>query len=211
MGYNQKILIREVKHGFRTIHGKQDGTLGKNRRRNHLLILGIFVVQDTAGIVVTIIALVPLLAGIFDVCLLAPLFGAPFKGPTYERTSRDENRLLHVGHLTALPVDGSLARATAGRSARGRDRKGGDSGASGACSVRRGVYDSRADRGERRWYHAPRSRNSSPRWTLHRLTETWSGYWRCCVSSVKADVDALSLCHLADHPARLPRAGKECG
>ena len=45
-----------------------------------LLILGIFVVQDTAGIVVTIIALVPLLAGVFDVCLLAPLFGAPFKG-----------------------------------------------------------------------------------------------------------------------------------
>ena len=45
-----------------------------------LLILGIFVVQDTAGIVLTIIALVPLLAGIFDVCLIAPLFGAPFKG-----------------------------------------------------------------------------------------------------------------------------------
>ena len=45
-----------------------------------LLILGIFVVEDAAGIVLTIIALVPLLAGIFDVCVLAPLFGAPFKG-----------------------------------------------------------------------------------------------------------------------------------
>ena len=45
-----------------------------------LLILGIFVVEDAAGIVLTIIALVPLLAGIFDVCVIAPLFGAPFKG-----------------------------------------------------------------------------------------------------------------------------------
>ena len=45
-----------------------------------LLILGIFVVEDIAGIVLTIIALIPLLAGIFDVCVVAPLFGAPFKG-----------------------------------------------------------------------------------------------------------------------------------
>jgi hypothetical protein len=45
-----------------------------------LLVLGIMVVEDTAGIVLTIIALVPLLAGIFDVCVIAPLFGAPFKG-----------------------------------------------------------------------------------------------------------------------------------
>jgi hypothetical protein len=28
-----------------------------------------------------LIGLVPLAAGIFDFCVLAPLFGAPFKGP----------------------------------------------------------------------------------------------------------------------------------
>ena len=33
------------------------------------------------GLVVTLIGIVPLLAGVFDFCLLAPLFGAPLSGP----------------------------------------------------------------------------------------------------------------------------------
>jgi uncharacterized membrane protein HdeD (DUF308 family) len=46
-----------------------------------LVILGIFAFQNlTAGIIVTIIGLVPLLAGAFDVCVFAPLFGHPFSG-----------------------------------------------------------------------------------------------------------------------------------
>ncbi len=35
----------------------------------------------TAGVVVIVIGLVPLLAGIFDVCVFAPLFKNPFRGP----------------------------------------------------------------------------------------------------------------------------------
>jgi len=46
-----------------------------------LVILGFFVIADTTtGIIVMLIGLVPLAAGIFDFCVLAPLFGAPFKG-----------------------------------------------------------------------------------------------------------------------------------
>lgn len=32
------------------------------------------------GFIPVVIGLIPLLAGVFDVCLLAPLFGAPFAG-----------------------------------------------------------------------------------------------------------------------------------
>jgi uncharacterized integral membrane protein len=46
-----------------------------------LVILVFFVIaNNTTGIIVTLIGLVPLAAGIFDFCVLAPLFGAPFKG-----------------------------------------------------------------------------------------------------------------------------------
>jgi uncharacterized membrane protein HdeD (DUF308 family) len=46
-----------------------------------LVILGFFVIaNNTTGIIVMLIGLVPLAAGIFDFCVLAPLFGAPFKG-----------------------------------------------------------------------------------------------------------------------------------
>jgi hypothetical protein len=33
-----------------------------------------------AGLIVGIIGLIPLFAGLFDVCVFAPLFGAPFQG-----------------------------------------------------------------------------------------------------------------------------------
>jgi hypothetical protein len=35
----------------------------------------------TAGIVVAVVGAVPLLAGLFDFCVFAPLFGAPMSGP----------------------------------------------------------------------------------------------------------------------------------
>ena len=41
-----------------------------------LIVLGL----TGSGVVFAVIGAVPLLAGIFDVCLLAPLFGAPLKG-----------------------------------------------------------------------------------------------------------------------------------
>jgi hypothetical protein len=46
-----------------------------------LIILGFFVVDNiTLGVILIVVGLVPLLAGLFDFCLLAPLFGAPMSG-----------------------------------------------------------------------------------------------------------------------------------
>jgi len=46
-----------------------------------LIALGLFVVQNTTGIILAVIGLVPLLAGLLDFCVFAPLFGAAFSGP----------------------------------------------------------------------------------------------------------------------------------
>jgi len=51
-----------------------------------LLLWGIMVLAGTTGIVVAIIGLVPLLAGLFDFCVFAPLFGAPLSGPQIRST-----------------------------------------------------------------------------------------------------------------------------
>jgi hypothetical protein len=45
-----------------------------------LIAVGLAVVGGTGGIVLAVVGLVPLLAGVLDVCLFAPLFGAPLKG-----------------------------------------------------------------------------------------------------------------------------------
>lgn len=45
-----------------------------------LIALGLLVIKDTAGLIVAIVGLVPLLAGVFDFCVFAPLFGAAFSG-----------------------------------------------------------------------------------------------------------------------------------
>jgi hypothetical protein len=45
-----------------------------------LIGLGLLVLQDLLGVILAVIGLVPLLAGIFDVCVFAPLFGQPFSG-----------------------------------------------------------------------------------------------------------------------------------
>lgn len=41
-----------------------------------------------AGIVIAVVGLVPFLAGVFDVCVFAPLFGAPFSGPKIRAVAR---------------------------------------------------------------------------------------------------------------------------
>jgi len=46
-----------------------------------LIVLGRFGLSGTTALVVMLIGVVPLLAGTFDLCLLAPLFGAPLSGP----------------------------------------------------------------------------------------------------------------------------------
>ena len=51
-----------------------------------LIILGFFVVDSiTLGVILMVVGLVPLLAGILDYCLLAPLFGAPMSGAKIPR------------------------------------------------------------------------------------------------------------------------------
>ena len=45
-----------------------------------LIAVGLLVVEDTAGIILAVVGLAPLLAGAFDFCLFAPLFGSPLSG-----------------------------------------------------------------------------------------------------------------------------------
>ncbi len=46
-----------------------------------LILWGLLGMGGTTGIVVAIVGLVPLVAGLFDFCIFAPLFGAPLSGP----------------------------------------------------------------------------------------------------------------------------------
>ncbi len=43
-----------------------------------LIWLGLGVVQGIGGWVLAVVGLVPLMAGVFNFCLFAPLFGGPF-------------------------------------------------------------------------------------------------------------------------------------
>jgi hypothetical protein len=45
-----------------------------------LIAVGLGLVSGTGGIVLAVVGLVPLLAGLFDVCLIGALFGAPLRG-----------------------------------------------------------------------------------------------------------------------------------
>ena len=45
-----------------------------------LIGVGLLAIQSTGGLIVAVIGVVPLMAGIFDFCLFAPLFGASFSG-----------------------------------------------------------------------------------------------------------------------------------
>jgi len=47
-----------------------------------LIILGIWAAQGVGSWILVIVGLVPLLAGIFDRCVFAPLAGLPFDGPS---------------------------------------------------------------------------------------------------------------------------------
>ena len=53
-----------------------------------LIAVGLAVVGGTGGIVLAVVGLVPLIAAVLDVCLLAPLFGAPLKGAEVRARAR---------------------------------------------------------------------------------------------------------------------------
>jgi hypothetical protein len=46
-----------------------------------LILLGWLVLGGTVGIIVAVVGAVPLVAGLFDFCVFAPLFGLPLSGP----------------------------------------------------------------------------------------------------------------------------------
>lgn len=46
-----------------------------------LIAIGWLVIGGVAGIVVAVVGAVPFLAGLFDFCVFAPLFGGPLSGP----------------------------------------------------------------------------------------------------------------------------------
>ncbi len=45
-----------------------------------LIVVGLLIVKGTVGIVLAVVGVVPLAAGVFDLCIFAPLFGMPFSG-----------------------------------------------------------------------------------------------------------------------------------
>lgn len=46
-----------------------------------LIAWGLLGLSGVAAVVVVVVGAVPLLAGLFDFCVFAPLFGAPLSGP----------------------------------------------------------------------------------------------------------------------------------
>ncbi|MBI4671533.1 MAG: DUF2892 domain-containing protein [Chloroflexi bacterium] len=56
------------------------GRIGRIVAGIALIAVGIFVLGGTTGIIVAVIGVLPLLAGLFDLCVFAPLFGCPLNG-----------------------------------------------------------------------------------------------------------------------------------
>lgn len=46
-----------------------------------LVAIGLLGIGGPTGIIIAVVGLVPLVAGLFDFCVFAPLFGAPLSGP----------------------------------------------------------------------------------------------------------------------------------
>lgn len=65
--------------GFIQFLASQNGRILRALAGIVLIVIG-YLVGDTAGWIIGIIGLVPLAAGIFDFCVLAPLLSRPFWG-----------------------------------------------------------------------------------------------------------------------------------
>jgi hypothetical protein len=46
-----------------------------------LIVWGVVGIQGSVGMLVALVGAVPLVAGLFDFCVFAPLFGNPISGP----------------------------------------------------------------------------------------------------------------------------------
>jgi hypothetical protein len=55
-----------------------------------LILIGLLVVQGTWGWVLALVGLVPLLAGLFDYCVFAPLARLPFAGKALRQALDEE-------------------------------------------------------------------------------------------------------------------------
>lgn len=53
-----------------------------------LIVWGLLGLDGSARVIVAVIGMVPLLAGLFDVCLFAPLFSAPLRGVQIRQLGR---------------------------------------------------------------------------------------------------------------------------
>lgn len=54
-----------------------------------LILVGLLALEGVGGWILAIVGLVPLLAGLFDRCVFAPLFGLPFVGPRLREQLQD--------------------------------------------------------------------------------------------------------------------------
>jgi fatty acid desaturase len=57
-----------------------------------LVLIGFLVLGGFWGWILAIVGLVPLLAGLFDRCVFAPLFGLPFVGPRLRQALEDKGK-----------------------------------------------------------------------------------------------------------------------
>jgi len=67
-------------HSFCTFMASKNGRIIRAVAGIILIVVGIFIPDSTIGAILIIVGLVPALAGIFDYCVFAPLFGCPMKG-----------------------------------------------------------------------------------------------------------------------------------
>jgi predicted cobalt transporter CbtA len=57
-----------------------------------LILVGLLALQGLGGWILAIVGLVPLLAGLFDRCVFAPVFGLPFVGPRLRQALKGAGR-----------------------------------------------------------------------------------------------------------------------
>jgi len=57
-----------------------------------LVLIGFLAIGGIWGWILAIVGLVPLLAGLFDRCVFAPLFGLPFAGPRLRDALQGEGK-----------------------------------------------------------------------------------------------------------------------